>query len=91
MTVATHFPKISGIGGIDIEETLSGGWSEGLDGVILACEISSCAIVMVVGGILVARVGVIYDGVVDAWMIGVLDVDSDVVLVVDLEVAEGDF
>ena len=65
---------------------------EGLKGVMLTYDTSSCPMLIVVGGILVVGgVGVRGTRVIAVWMAGGVEVDNDVVLVVDLKMAEGIF
>ena len=47
-TMAKLFPKLSGTGDANAAEMLSVGGSEGLDGLMLTCDASSCAILMAV-------------------------------------------
>ena len=66
--MATNFPNLVGTGGAEVVEMLFGeGW-DGLEGVMLTCEVSSISMLMVLGGVwmvigVVSRVGV-------AWMMG---------------------
>ena len=57
---------------------------------MLTCEVSSCAILMVVGELLMdGGIGVGGTRVINLWMMGGVEVDYEVVLVRGLEVTDG--